>query len=129
MAILKGIFVGALSAPLAVASVGAFLGLVGGWAPCHGVPFSVGGAYFGSYIFLTFFGPASAIVGAIVGGVAGSRAKPAGPAGRQRRRWSLGRCMAIIALTGLLLAMTRPLVVWPDGDGAEAESATVVPAP
>ena len=73
MAILKGIFVGALSGPLAVASVGALLGYVGGWAPCHGVPYSVGGAYFGFYIFLALFGPPAGIVGAIVGGVAGSR--------------------------------------------------------
>jgi hypothetical protein len=52
-------------------------------------------------------------LGAIGGGVAGSRAKPAGPRACAGQRWSLARCMAIIAMIGLMLALTRLFVVWP----------------
>ncbi len=74
MAIFKGILVRALSAFLAAASVGALLGYVSGWAPCHGVPYPVGGAHFGIFIFLAFIGLPAGVGGAVGGGVAGSRA-------------------------------------------------------
>ena len=111
MAILKGIVVGAMSASFAVASIGALLGYVGGWASCHGVPYSAYGAYFGFLIFLCFFGAPAPIVGAVIGGVAGSRARPAGSGEARRPRWSLGRTMAIIALIELALALARPFIV------------------
>jgi hypothetical protein len=47
------------------------------------------------------------------GGAAASRAKRAGPGARAGKRWSIGRCMVIIAMIGLMLALARLFVVWP----------------
>jgi hypothetical protein len=52
-------------------------------------------------------------LGAIVGGVAGPREQPAGPGARAEQRWTLGRCMVIIAMIGLMLAVARLFVRWP----------------
>jgi hypothetical protein len=75
-------------------SVGVVLIVVGGWLMVHDPT-------------------RSNRLGAIVGGVAGPRDQPAGPGARAEQRWTLGRCMVIIAMIGLMLAVARLFVRWP----------------
>lgn len=94
----RGAMTGLVAAPLAVTTLGAVLGFVNGWGPCHGIPYSTFGAYFGALVFAVFFGPPAAILGTATGAVFA----------RGVRGLSIGLRMSMIAAWTLLLA----LIAW-----------------
>ncbi|WP_165246520.1 hypothetical protein [Paludisphaera soli] len=96
---MEGALRGFVVLPIVVAVLGAVLGCVGGWAPCHGVPYSAGGAVFGLATFGGIFGPPAAVLGGSLGAVFA-------PGWRQL---SVGELMAAIAGLGATLGL---FMIW-----------------
>ncbi len=65
---IQGAIQGLTLAPLAVTMLGAVLGFVGGWAPCHHVvPYTLVGAQFGMIAFGGYLAPPAGLLGAAIG--------------------------------------------------------------
>jgi hypothetical protein len=64
---MQGAIQGLTVAPLAVTVLGTVLGFIGGWAPCHGVPYSLSGAAFGMLAFGGVLAPPAGLLGAAFG--------------------------------------------------------------
>ncbi|WP_165228166.1 hypothetical protein [Aquisphaera insulae] len=106
---------GLVGPPVAVTTIGAALGFVCGWAPCHGVPFSFSGAYFGALVFVWFFGLPSAVLGVAIGAAFS----------HGLRGLSIGMMMAVVAALAVALGLTVPYLLPARG----AELAPVVADP
>ncbi|WP_148595381.1 hypothetical protein [Aquisphaera giovannonii] len=84
-----------------VSALGAALGFVNGWAPCHSYPLSLASAGFGALVFAWFFALPAAILGGAVGAVFS----------HGLRGVSIGMSMLLIAALALALGLSVPFLI------------------